>query len=104
MGTSRSENLLAMRWAAGVGCLAACWLALTVPPKAGARNDRLPYERFFRELSDADQRVFRELQEGEIEAENVRAASGAWPAIDALASHGVPPVSPDAIAARDGYR
>lgn len=104
MGTSRSnEDLLALRLGFGIFCLGACWLALTVPPRTGPRNDRLPYERFFAELAGPDQRVFRELQEGEVEAENRRAATGAWPPVDALAADLVPPFAADAIAARDGY-
>jgi len=54
-------------------------------------RDLLPYQRLFRTLDGEDQRLFRELQEGLLEAENVRSSARAWPAPAALAAQGVPP-------------
>jgi hypothetical protein len=57
----------------------------------GGARDLMPYQRLFRTLDGEDQRIFRELQEGLIEAENVRAAAHRWPAAAALAAQGIPP-------------
>jgi hypothetical protein len=57
---------------------------------AGTR-DLMPYQRLFRSLGGEDQRLFRELQEGLLEAENVRSSTRRWPAPAALGSQGIPP-------------
>ncbi len=54
-------------------------------------RDLMPYQRLFRTLGGEDQRLFRELQEGLIEAENARSAARSWPAPVALAAQGIPP-------------
>jgi hypothetical protein len=54
-------------------------------------RDLMPWQRLFRSLGGPDQRLFRELQEGLLEAENARSASGHWPAPAALAAQGIPP-------------
>jgi hypothetical protein len=56
-----------------------------------AARDLLPYQRLFRTLGGEDQRLFRELHEGLLEAENVRSSARRWPAPAALAAQGVPP-------------
>jgi hypothetical protein len=55
----------------------------------------LPYQRLIRDAPAAEQRVFRELQEGLLEAERVRAATGHWPDVSTLAAEGIPPFAPD---------
>jgi len=55
----------------------------------------LPYQSLIRDGAPADQRVFRELQEGLLEAERIRAASGQWPDVAMLAAEGIPPFAPD---------
>ena len=62
----------------------------------------MPYQRLFRGLGGEDQRLFRELQEGLLEAENVRSSTRRWPAPGTLAGRGVPPFA-DA-AGRGGRR
>jgi hypothetical protein len=57
---------------------------------AGTR-DLMPYQRLFHTLGGEDQRLFRELQEGLLEAENVRSSTRRWPAPASLASQGIPP-------------
>jgi hypothetical protein len=39
--------------------------------------------------------MFRELREGLLEAERMRAATGRWPDVDTLASEGIPPFASD---------
>src|SRR4051812_43961881 len=72
------------------------WTALVVsaetyapaasPPAASAPS---PFETRFQDLDPADQRVFRSLREGVMEAERRRSASGRWPSADALAGEGI---------------
>ncbi len=48
-------------------------------------------------LESADQRVYRQCLEGLTDAEDVRARTGTWPAIDALARRGIPPFAADPV-------
>ncbi|MDX2170932.1 MAG: DUF6162 family protein [Deltaproteobacteria bacterium] len=60
-------------------------------------NTALPYQVLFRDLPGAEQRTFRQMQEGVSEALRGRSASGAWPSVDALAAEGVPPFAADPL-------
>ena len=51
----------------------------------------LPYQKLIRDASPSEQRVFRELQEGLLEAERMRAQTGRWPDVAALEAEGIPP-------------
>ncbi len=76
-------------------------------PAAGAARDLMPYQRLFVSLGGAEQRMFRELQEGLLEAENLRGAArggGQWPAPAVLAAQGVPPFADAAAPGRPRYR
>jgi hypothetical protein len=66
-------------------------------------RDLMPYQRLFRTLGGDDQRMFRELQEGLLEAENARSSTRRWPRPAALAAQGIPPFAPEP-AARGGRR
>lgn len=83
------------------GASAASGLPVPYGDGGGAR-DLMPYQRLFRTLDGEDQRLFRELQEGLLEAENVRAAAHRWPAPAALAAQGIPPFA--AAPVRGGRR
>ena len=61
-----------------------------------------PDEVAFGDLPAADQRMFRQLQEGVLEAENVRARTGTWPSVATLRDQGIPPFASDPID-RAGY-
>jgi uncharacterized protein DUF6162 len=63
---------------------------------APAAQRVLPFQVLFRDLPGAEQRVFREIQEGLIEAMAARAATGAWPTPEELAARGIPPFARDA--------
>jgi hypothetical protein len=63
----------------------------------------LPFQIAFQDLPSAEQRVFRELQEGFGEARRTRIAENSWPAPERLAEDGVPPFAPDPQD-RAGYR
>lgn len=68
-------------------------------PDVGA--DLLPYQVSFRDLAPELQRVYRELLEGVVEAENARAETGVWPTPEALAEEGVPPFAADPLRATE---
>jgi hypothetical protein len=58
-------------------------------------SDLMPYQALVRDRPQTDQRMFRELQEGLLEAERVRSLTGGWPAPAALAAQSIPPFAPD---------
>jgi hypothetical protein len=61
-------------------------------PQNGPRGgDILPFQMLFRAAAPPVQRMYREMEEGLVEAENRRAATKLWPAVGALAAQGIPP-------------
>jgi hypothetical protein len=66
-------------------------------PAGSSARALLPFQVLFRDLPPAEQRTFREMQEGGGEAVRLRAASGSWPSIDSLAAAGVPPFARDVL-------
>jgi hypothetical protein len=60
-------------------------------------NTALPYQVLFRDLPGAEQRTFRQMQEGMVDALRARAAAGAWPRVADLAADGVPPFAADPV-------
>jgi hypothetical protein len=72
----------------------------------GAAADRrhlLPFQTLIQDRPPTEQRMFRELQEGLLEAEARRADAGSWPAVDRLAADGIPPFAPDPTAKAGPY-
>jgi hypothetical protein len=61
---------------------------------AGTRH-LLPFQTLVQDRSPSDQRMFRELQEGLLEAESRRADRGTWPEVSSLAADGIPPFTTD---------
>ena len=55
----------------------------------------LPYQKLIRDAPPNEQRIFRELQEGVLEAERIRAQTGHWPDVATLSTEGIPPFAPD---------
>jgi hypothetical protein len=69
---------------------------LVIAPGSGAgtgprAGDLLPFQVRFRDAPPAVERMYRETQEGLLEAERRRAATKAWPAVATLAADGIPP-------------
>lgn len=64
----------------------------------------LPFQTLIQDRPAIDQRMFRELQEGLLEAESRRASSGTWPGVAALAADGIPPFAPDPTAKGGRYQ
>jgi hypothetical protein len=78
------------------------WSALVVSAETYDRNRPSasapsPFERRMQELAPEDQRLYRALREGMIEAERRRSATGRWPTPEELAREAVPPFAPDPI-------
>jgi hypothetical protein len=67
-------------------------------------GDLLPFQSLARDASSVDQRTFRELREGLLEAERIRATTGTWPDVGRLAGDGIPPFAPDPTRKDVSYR
>jgi len=67
--------------------------------QAGA-GDLLPFQVLFRDAPPAVQRMYREMEEGLLEAERRRAATKLWPRVATLAAEDIPPFA----IARPPYR
>jgi hypothetical protein len=88
------------------------WTAIVMTgtwfPRGGVQLGAAPAataigEIAFRELPGDAQRMYRRCLDGLADAEEVRADTGAWPAVEALAARGVPPFASDPID-KAGYR
>jgi hypothetical protein len=64
----------------------------------GANHNLLPFQVLVQNRPSGDQRMFRELQEGLLEAETRRTTTGSWPSVAELAGDGVPPFAFDPTA------
>src|SRR5262245_33033411 len=95
--SARGEARVVLRAAAAIvfGALFVIGLHAGDGGMASGRGDLAPFQVLFRDAAPPVQRLYRELQEGLIEAENVRAASKSWPAVGALAAQGIPPFAPE---------
>src|SRR5262245_35897616 len=86
----RDELLNVIRLGAAVVIGVWFYLAITVTGGSGARS-LLPYQQLIQGRPSPDQRMFRELQEGLLEAERIRNSGAEWPRPDQLAGDGIPP-------------
>jgi len=100
--STRQELVYIVR--VGVVIVLGVWLYLasSLGEATATRKNLLPYQTVIQSRPDADQRMFRELQEALLEAERGRSADSAWPEPAAMADQGIPPfaVDPTAKAAR----
>lgn len=83
----------------GMGIAFGSWLyvALAIGNDPTTRG-LLPYQALISTRPSAEIRVFRELQEGLIEAEAVRSSTGEWPTVETLVADGIPPFAYDPTA------
>lgn len=72
-------------------------------PRTQTLDTGLPYQVLFRDLPSAEQRVFRQMQDGANEALRLRGGAGGWPEAEALAAEDIPPFAADALD-RSGLR
>ncbi len=94
----RRETLIVCQLAVVVVAVVGFYLANTVWNAGNTQarvSDLMPYQALVRDRPSSDQRMFRELQEGLLEAQRVRSTSGGWPAPAALAIQAIPPFAPD---------
>jgi hypothetical protein len=80
--------------------VAGVWLVLaadsaTFGGKATTTKHLLPFQSLIQDRPPAEQRMFRALQEGLLEAEARRSADGRWPDPASLAADGIPPFAFD---------
>lgn len=71
--------------------------------QGGPAQELMPFQVLFRDLPGPEQRMFRQMQEGALEALRIRGSTGQWPAIEALAGDGIPPFTRDVLD-RYGFR
>lgn len=64
---------------------------------AAPTDGLLPYQTLFRDLPPAEQRMFRAMQEGAVEAARLRSDSVAWSSVESLADAGIPPFARDPL-------
>ena len=64
----------------------------------------LPYQKLVADSPPVEQRTFRDLQEGLLEAERIRATTGRWPDIAALEAEGIPPFASDPTRKGPSYK
>src|SRR6266576_1213497 len=97
----REETVNVLKAAAAVVVVVAAYLfrpAMFGGADGGVASrpaDLLPFQTLVRDAQGADQRTSRELREGLLEAERIRATAGKWPDATALAGEGIPPFAPD---------
>jgi len=80
------------------------YLASALGDTSATRKNLLPYQTVIQNRPDADQRMFRELQEALLEAERERSTDGTWPEVPALADQGIPPFAIDPTAKNAAFR
>lgn len=91
----REELVQIVRVAAVIVLAVWVYLASALGDAGATRRDLLPYQTLIQSRPPAEQRVFRELQEGLLEAEAVRSMTGRWPTTASLAEQGIPPFTRD---------
>ena len=103
--SARDELLSVVR--VGMLVMIGAWMVLATD-SATFRDDSsvrhlLPFQALIRDRPPLEQRMFRELQEGLIEAELKRVDERAWPPAPRLAADGIPPFAPDPTAKGGPY-
>lgn len=94
----RAETTNVIKAAAAIVFIVAAYIfrpTFGAPDVAAPVAGLLPYQKLIRDASPNEQRVFRELQEGLLEAERIRAQTGHWPDVKTLEAEGIPPFAPD---------
>ena len=102
--STRQELVYIVR--VGVVIVLGVWLYLasSLGEATATRRNLLPYQTVIQSRPDADQRMFRELQEALLEAERGRSTDNMWPEPAALADQGIPPFATDPTAKTARFR
>jgi hypothetical protein len=96
--STRQELVHLVRIAVAIVLGVWLYLASALGDARTTRSNLLPYQAVIQSRPEADQRMFRELQEALLEAERLRSTDGRWPDVAALADQGVPPFAADPTA------
>ena len=104
--SARDELFSVLR--VGMLVVIASWMVLatdsaTFRSEGSSVRHLLPFQALIRDRPPLDQRMFRELQEGLLEAEMRRVAGRAWPTVPVLAAEGIPPFAIDPTAKGGPY-
>ena len=99
----RAETINVIKAAAAIIVVVAAYIfrpSFGVPSESQSQGLQsqyglLPYQKLIRDAPPEEQRVFRELQEGLLEAERIRAQTGHWPDVTTLEAEGIPPFALD---------
>ena len=99
--SARAELTSVVR--AGMVIVVASWMFLAADSAklrdgGGTNQNLLPFQVLVQNRPSSDQRMFRELQEGLLEAEARRTTTKSWPDVSALAADGIPPFAFDPTA------
>jgi hypothetical protein len=103
----RGETLNVLKAAGAVILIVAAyllWPSSSIVDRSSSIVGLLPYQKPISDAAPVEQRTFRELQEGLLEAERIRATSGRWPDVDALAMEGIPPFGVDPTRKGSAYK
>jgi hypothetical protein len=94
--SAQTELLLVVRVAMAITVVVWTYVAFAGGGAAETpQRNLLPYQELMAGRPPDEQRMFRELQEGLIEAEFARSSATAWPSAEALRADGIPPFAPD---------
>jgi hypothetical protein len=94
--SARAELLILVRAAMAIVAGVFVYVATTVGGGASpSERNLMPFQKLIADRPFDEQRMFRELQEGLLEAEAIRFTENAWPATSALADAGIPPFAAD---------
>ena len=94
----RTETLGVVKAAAAIVVIVAAYIfrpSFGAPDPAVPAAGLLPFQKLIRDAPHTEQRVYRELQEGLLEAERIRAQTGHWPDVATLSAEGIPPFAAD---------
>jgi hypothetical protein len=95
--SARTELLLVVRVVVMIVVLVWLYLASHLTGFGGgtvSQRNLLPFQMLIADRPPGEQRIFRELQEGLLEAERIRSTT-AWPPVHQLAADGIPPFAAD---------
>jgi hypothetical protein len=93
--SARDELFVLMRAAMAIVAAVGIYVASTVGGASTGQRNLMPFQKLIVDRPSDDQRMFRELQEGLLEAEAMRSANKAWPTPESLAEAGIPPFAAD---------
>jgi uncharacterized protein DUF6162 len=94
--SAQAELLILVRVAMAITAAVGIYVATAIGGGASpSQRNLMPFQKLIADRPPDEQRMFRELQEGLLEAETMRSSDNAWPTTSALADAGIPPFAPD---------